>query len=117
MEPIQVTSKMLKYNHNLIHRQRAMVQTEEDVDVFDRENEKELLEMIQRLINKLKITDEREIKILEYLVIISPVNIECREDHYKYLIERYKRYKKENPNKIPDDPEDEENTEGKAPAK
>lgn len=104
---VQVTSKMLKYNHNLIHRQKVQP-VEEDVDVFDRENEKELIEMIQRLVDKLKITEEREIKILEYLVIISPINIECREDHYKYLIDRYKRYKKENPNKIPDDPEDDE---------
>ena len=107
MELIQVTSKMLKYNHNLIHRQKVQP-VEEGVDLFDRENEKELIEMIQRLVDKLKITDEREIKILEYLVIISPINIECREDHYKYLIERYKRYKKENPNKIPDDPDDED---------
>ena len=107
MEQFEVTSKMLKYNHNLIHRQKAQPQ-DEDVDVFDRENEKELLEMIQRLIEKLKLNDEREVKILEYLVIISPINIECREDHYLYLIERYKRYKKEHPNKIPDDPDDED---------
>ena len=110
MELVQVTSKMLKYNHNLIHRQKVMNQ-DENIDMFDRENEKELLEMTQRLINKLKITEEREVKIVEYLIIISPISIECREEHFKYLVDRFKRYKKENPNKIPDDPENEENDE------
>ena len=111
MALVEVTSKMLKYNHNLIHRQRVQNNNnnqEEPVDMFDRENEKELVEMIQRLVENLKISDEREVKILEYLVIISPINIECREDHFKYLVQRYKRYKKEHPNKIPDEPEDEE---------
>ena len=107
MELVKVTSKMLKYNHNLINRQKLQ-QQEENVDAFDRENEKELLEMLQRLVDKLKITDEREVKILEYLIIISPINIETREQHFKYLVDRYKKYKKENPNKIPDEPEDDE---------
>jgi len=112
MTLVEVTSKMLKYNHNLIHRQRVQNNNNQDefVDMFDRENEKELLEMIQRLVKELKISDEKEVKILEYLIIISPINIESREDHFKYLIQRYKRYKKENPNKIPDEPEDEEET-------
>ena len=107
MALVEVTSKMLKYNHNLIQRQKEK-DPEAEEEVFDRENEKELLEMIQRLINTLKITDPREIKILEYLIIISPVTIENKEDHYKYLVQRYKRYKKENPNKYPDEEEDDD---------
>jgi len=70
MKPIQITSKILKYNHNLVNRQK--VQTNEDgEETFDRENEKELLEMLQRLVDKLKITEELEVKILEYLTNIT----------------------------------------------